>query len=64
MSDVVMKQIQTDKFHIDIKISSAYNNIRGKACFSGGLTLESDMLVNHGIDRWRTTLKSDIIVSI
>ena len=37
--------------------SFAYNNIRRKACFSSGLTLKSDMLVNHVIDRWRTTLK-------
>ena len=49
---------------IDIKNRCAYNNIRRKACFSSGLTLKSDMLVNHVIDRWRTTLKSDIFTSI
>ena len=48
---------------IDIKNRFAYNNIRRKACFSSGLTLKSDMLVNHVIDRWRTTLKSDIFTS-
>ena len=36
----------------------------GKACFSSGLTLKSDMLVNPVIDRWRTTLKSDIFTGI
>ena len=46
---------------IDIKMRLRYNNIRRKACFSSGLTLKSDMLVNHEIDRWRTTLKSDIL---
>lgn len=45
---------------IDIKKEVAYNNIKRKACFSSGLTLKSDMLVNQGIDRWRTTLKTDI----
>lgn len=48
---------------IDIIIAFAYNNIKGEACFSGGLTLKSDMLVNCVIDRWRTTLKSDIFTS-
>ena len=50
-------------FLIDIKNAYAYNNIRGRACSSSGLTLKSDMLVNHVIDRWRTTLKSDIFTS-
>ena len=49
---------------IDIKICSAYNNSSRKACFSSGLTLKSDMLVNPVIDRWRTTLKSDIFTGI
>ncbi len=48
---------------IDIKNGFTYNNIRRKACFSSGLTLKSDMLVNHVIDRWRTTLKSDIFIN-
>jgi len=48
---------------IDIKNRFAYNNIRRKASFSSGLTLKSDMLVNHVIDRWRATLKSDIFTS-
>jgi hypothetical protein len=48
---------------IDIKNAYTYNNIRRKACFSSGLTLKSDMLVNHVIGRWRTTLKSDIFTS-
>lgn len=48
---------------IDIKNRFAYNNIRRKACFSSGLTLKSDRLVNHVIDRWRTTLKSDIFTN-
>ena len=38
----------------------AYNNIRRKASFSGGLTPKSDIFVNCLIDRWRATLKSDI----
>ena len=49
---------------IDIKSGFAYNNIRRKACFSSGLTLKSDMFVNHVIDRWRTTLKPDIFTSV
>lgn len=49
---------------IDIKNVFAYNNSRRKACFSNGLTLKSDMLVNHVIDRWRTTLKSDTLTSL
>lgn len=49
---------------IDIKSGFAYNNIRRKACFSSGLTLKSDMLVNHVVDRWRTTLKSDMLTSL
>ena len=48
---------------IDIKNQFASNNIRRKACFSSGLTLKSDMLVNQVIGRWRTTLKSDIFTN-
>ena len=50
--------------YIDIKNRIVYNNSRRKACFSSGLTLKSDMLVNQVIDRWRTTLKSDIFTNI
>ena len=42
---------------VDINDGFASNTIRRKACFSSGLTLKSDMLVNRMIDRWRTTLK-------
>ena len=45
---------------IDIKNMFAYNNIRRKASFSGGLTPKSGIVVNCLIDRWRATLKSDI----
>ena len=55
--------IVMSELSIDIKNRFAYNNIRRKACFSSGLILESDMFVNHVIDRWRTTLKSDIFTS-
>lgn len=55
--------LENRKLFIDIKNRFAYNNTRRKACFSSGLTLESDMLVNHVIDRWRTTLKSDIFIN-
>lgn len=47
---------------IDIKNMFAYNNIRRKASFSGGLTPKSGIFVNCLIDRWRTTLKSDIFI--
>ena len=49
---------------IDIENEIAYNTIKRKACFSSGLTLKSDMFVNQMIDRWRTTLKSDIFTSV
>ena len=49
---------------VDIISAVAYNNIEGEACFSSGLTLKSDMLVNQVIDRWRTTLKSVIFTSV
>ena len=54
--------LENRKLFIDIKNRFAYNNTRRKACFSSGLTLKSDMLVNHVIDqhavgRWQTTLK-------
>lgn len=52
-----------NELSIDTKNRFVYNNKR-KACFSSGLTLKSDMLVNHAIDRWRTTLKSDIYTSL
>ena len=49
---------------VDMKLGLKYNNIIRKACFSSGLTLKSDMLVNYMIDRWRTTLKSDIFTGV
>ena len=49
---------------IDIKKCITYNSIRREACFSSGLTLKSDMLINRVIDRWRTTLKSDMLTSL
>lgn len=49
---------------LDIKIGFAYNNSRGKACFSSGLTLKSDTFTNQVVGRWRTTLKSDIFTSL
>ncbi|MCI5740529.1 MAG: hypothetical protein MR302_03315, partial [Lachnospiraceae bacterium] len=60
---VIRMSLENRKLFIDIKNRFAYNNTRRKACFSSGLTLESDMLVNHVIDRWRTTLKSDIFTN-
>ena len=60
-ADALIQDIQ-NHFSVDIKIAVAYNNIRGGACSSSGLTLKSDMLVDHVIDRWRTTLKSDIFI--
>lgn len=56
-------RLENRELPIDIKNRFAYNNIRRKACFSSGLTLKSDILINHLIDRWRTTLKSDIFTS-
>ena len=52
------------EFTIDTKNRLPYNSSRRKACFSSGLTLKSDIFVNHVIDRWRTTLKSDIFTNI
>ncbi len=50
---------------IDIKICSAYNNSSRKSVlFQWANLLKSDMLVNPVIDRWRTTLKSDIFTGI
>lgn len=51
------KQKEIARKDIDIKNGFPYNNIRREACFSSGLTLKSDILVNREIDRWRTTLK-------
>ena len=39
--------LKNRELSIDIKNRFAYNNIRRKACFSSGLTLESDIFVNH-----------------
>ena len=62
-SNVLADGKRKKRLSIDIKNRFTYNNIKRKACFSSGLTLKSDMLVNHVIDRWRTTLKSDIFTS-
>ena len=56
--------LENRKLFIDIKNAYAYDNIRGGACSSSGLTLKSDMFVSPVIDRWRTTLKSDIFTGI
>lgn len=55
---------ETENFAIDIKNGVSYNNSNRKACFSSGLTLKSDVLVNFMIDRWRATLKSEILTSV
>lgn len=52
------------EFFIDIENGFSYNNSNRKACFSSGLTLKSDVLVNFMIDRWRATLKPDILTSV
>lgn len=62
--DLQLAYMTKSCFLIDIKNAYAYNNIRGGACSSSGLTLKSDMFVNHVVDRWRTTLKSDIFTGI
>lgn len=60
---MIKKVCLTNNF-IDIKNRIAYNNIRRKACFSGGLTPKSDIIVSLMADRWRATIKSDIFTDI
>ncbi len=60
----IKTSIQKQFGFVDINSELCIIIDRREACFPSGLTLKSDMLVNHVVDRWRTTLKSDILTGL